>query len=263
MMYNTTLTTYDNGSATTVPLYCQGGSGGTATIWCDDDRSRTTAKVIRFAAKVWASAYDDAYSGTPCTLTYPTSAASSTCTAFYKWGWGDGNTWADCEYHPVKYPTPKILTPKERLKELLQTRHAPVILGTRKPLVVPTDIREIRARETLRRVIGDDKFQKFLKDGFITVRAKSGLSYQIFPAHGITAVYRDGVQVERLCVVLIGGFPPTDSLIMRYLIILNDENRFRGYAIKHQVFTKTPKVVISDERSLNEIFNEFKGRKVA
>ena len=86
----------------------------------------------------------------------------------------------------------------------------------------------------------------------------SGLSYQIFPAHGITNVYCDGLQVERLCVVLRGDFPPTDSLIMRYLVILNDENRFRGYAIKHNVFQKQPQVITGDQRSLSEIFKGLK-----
>jgi hypothetical protein len=99
-----------------------------------------------------------------------------------------------------------------------------------------TDIRETRARETLKRVLGDDKFKRFLKHGFVSVRAKSGLVYQIFPAHGITNVYRDGEHIERLCVVLRGSFPPTDSLIMRYLLILNDERDFRKHAIEHKVY---------------------------
>lgn len=147
--------------------------------------------------------------------------------------------------------------PADRLREIIQARHAPMILTSRKPILTPQDEREIRARETLLRVIGEDKFQKFLKDGFVSVRAKSGLVYQIFPGHGITAVYKDGDQIERLCVVLKGDFPPTDSLIMRYLIILNDEARFRSYAIKHQIITKKPQIV-TDERSLTEIFRELK-----
>ena len=144
------------------------------------------------------------------------------------------------------------------MREIIQARHAPLILTSRKPILTPQDEREIRARETLLRVIGEDKFQKFLKDGFVSVRAKSGLVYQIFPGHGITAVYKDGDQIERLCVVLKGDFPPTDSLIMRYLIILNDEARFRSYAIKHQIITKKPQIVTDDERSLTEIFRELK-----
>ena len=165
------------------------------------------------------------------------------------------STWYECgTFRPV-------VKPGDRLREIIQARQAPMILVSRTPLMTPKDIREIRARETLCRVIGEDKFQRFLKDGFVSVRAKSGLVYQIFPGHGITNVYKEGDHIERLCVVLRGEFPPTDSLIMRYLIILNDENRFRGYAIKHQVIAKKPQIV-ADERSLTEIFRDLK-KKVA
>lgn len=171
-----------------------------------------------------------------------------------------GCQWVEFVWEDGKVCAPS-KTPAERLRDIIQSRHAPAILVSRKPLLTPDDIREVRARETLCRVLGEDKFQRFLKDGFVTVRGKSGLVYQIFPGHGITNVYREGEQVERLCVVLRGDFPPTDSLIMRYLIILNDEARFRGYAVKHTVITKSNKVAASDDRNLVEIFKGLKETK--
>jgi hypothetical protein len=162
----------------------------------------------------------------------------------------DGNYPITWEVYPTK-------TPKERLREILDSRMAPGILSSCKPLGMSKDIREIRARETLLRVLGEDKFRDFIRRGHVTVRAKSGLVYQIFPGHGITSVYDRGTMVERLCVVLTGDFPPTDSLIMRYLMILNNEQQFRGFAIKHGVIRpELPKQV--DERSLPEIFRELK-----
>jgi hypothetical protein len=93
------------------------------------------------------------------------------------------------------------------------------------------------------------------------------LTYQIFPGHGITAVYDRGIMVERLCVVLAGKFPPTDSIIMRYLLILNDENEFRKLAIPHGVTQArrhkvTPRS-IQAERSLVEIYRELKAALAA
>lgn len=154
----------------------------------------------------------------------------------------------------------RLQTPQERLRGIIQTRQGPAIHISRKAIAPAKDVREIRARETLHRVLGEEKFQRFLKDGFVSVRAKSGLIYQIFPGHGITTVYRDGEPTERLCVVLKGDFPPTDSLIMRYLIILNDENRFRGYAVKHQLLTRAAAPKPADQRSLVEIFQQLKKR---
>lgn len=140
--------------------------------------------------------------------------------------------------------------------DIIRGRHAPVILTSRRSIAVAADAREIRARETLRRVLGEEKFKRFLKHGFVSVRAKSGLVYQIFPGHDMTNVYRDGQRTERLCVVLSGSFPPTDSLIMRYLLILNDERDFRSHAIEHRVRELEPQKQVSDE-SLNDIWQRL------
>lgn len=151
---------------------------------------------------------------------------------------------------------------KSRFRQIIDGRCAPNIIirqnDRRKPLPMPADIREQRARETLRRVVGDKKFTNFLRAGFLSVKAKSGLVYQIFPGHGITCVFNQGKLVDRLCVVLQGGFPPTDSLIMRYLMILNNENQFRSYAIKHSTTVQVQQYGTADMRPLAEIFKELK-----
>ena len=76
--------------------------------------------------------------------------------------------------------------------------------------------------------------------------------------------YRDGKKTECLCVVLQGGFPPTDSLIMRYLMILNDENGFRALANKQSIAHVAPQIRKIDLRPLSQIFAELKsGSRIA
>jgi hypothetical protein len=167
-----------------------------------------------------------------------------------------GDTWdAWSTYSPSP---PVIKTPAERLREMIQSRQAPLVIGSRRSMAPTVDVKEMRARETLRRVLGHDKYRQFLRNGFVAVKAKSGLVYQIFPAHGVTAVWKDGQMVDRLCVVLRGRFPATDSLIMRYLLILNDEKEFRSFAIKHSVRQPKPKTLQLPNRSLPELFRELK-----
>jgi hypothetical protein len=154
-------------------------------------------------------------------------------------------------------------TPEDRLKTIIDRRLAPYASRRSNPLPPPKDFREICARETLRRVIGDRKFQKFLSHGFVSVRAPSGKVYQIFPGHGLTNVYKDGQKIERLCVVLFGDFPPTDSVIMRFLLILNDEEHFRGLANKSQFPEKAQLALTTDQRRLTEVFKELKKQLAA
>ena len=205
-----------------------------------------------------------------------TCAVSTATSIAYRW---DNYLTTDCEWEVVedgwasKYVATKPLTPEElaalkerqlksRFKQIIDGRCSPNIIirqnDRRKPLLMSVDIREQRARETLKRVIGENKFVGFLKSGFLSVKAKSGLVYQIFPGHGITCVFNQGQLVDRLCVVLQGGFPPTDSLIMRYLMILNNENQFRSYAIKHIPTVQVQQYGTVDTRSLAEIFKELK-----
>lgn len=215
---------------------------------------------------------------------------SATATSIYQWpttgcewettgceweiiedGW-EGTCASNYVINAVKWQS-KPLTPEElaaqkerqlksRLRQIIDGRCSPNIIirqnDRRKPLPMPADIREQRARETLRRVVGDKKFTNFLRAGFLSVKAKSGLVYQIFPGHGITCVFNQGKLVDRLCVVLQGGFPPTDSLIMRYLMILNNENQFRSYAIKHSPTVQVYQQGTADMRPLAEIFKELK-----
>jgi hypothetical protein len=154
----------------------------------------------------------------------------------------------------------QVRTPQDRLKEILRDRHAPAVITTRKPAALAEDERERRARGTLRRVLGEQKFRNFIKCGFVSVKARSGRVYQVFPGHGITCVYEGETMVERLCVVLTGNFPPTDSLIVRYLMILNNEQQFCGLAVKHGVGgLQRRQPVAPDARPLPDIYKELKG----
>ncbi len=175
---------------------------------------------------------------------YPYTASTTAFkTAFY---------WCD-DYIPTRK------TPQEKLRDILRERISPKIC-TRKHLKTPEDIREERARETLRRLIGDSKYKLFVKHGFVSVRQpKSGLTYQIFPGHGITQVYKNGQMVDRLCVVLKGNFPPTDSVIVRYLMILNNEEEFNKLAIKHSVVKKNEYNKIGEQlQPLSAIYARLK-----
>jgi hypothetical protein len=154
-------------------------------------------------------------------------------------------------------------TPEDRLKAIIENRLAPYASRRSQPVPPAHDFREVCARETLRRVVGDRKYYKFLSHGFVSVRASSGKVYQIYPGHGITKVYKDGQKVERLCVVLFGDFPPTDSLIMRFLLILNDEEHFRGLANKSRFVDPAPLVLTTDQRKLTEVFKELKKQLAA
>jgi hypothetical protein len=138
----------------------------------------------------------------------------------------------------VEWSSPPRRTPEERLREIIRSRTAPAVVtrGDGRPgLHPPADFRERRARETLEKIVGPAQYRRFLAHGFVTVRAASGWDYQVYPGTRFTRVFRGGVPEPSLCVVLNGEFPPTDSLIVRVLMLLDDEGGFRRLAVAHAV----------------------------
>jgi hypothetical protein len=178
-----------------------------------------------------------------------TAITDSNCLTTYKIDWNDYIQSA--------------LDPKSRLKLILRERRAPAIRATRFGLTRTSCPREQRARETLKLVVGDEAYQRFLRSGFVVARnSSSGRVYQIFPGHQFTRVYENGQCIEQLCVVLKGNFPPTDALIVRYLMALNNEARLWQLANKQGALLSRGKanivVVGKPTRTLPELFSEFK-----
>ena len=171
-------------------------------------------------------------------------------------GWGGWYyRWCKGEYEVTGEPR---VTASTLLRDIIRSRMAPAAHTSRRQVLPPTtDIRELRARETMRRVLGEEEFRRFTRHGFVSIDGKSGLRYQIFPGHGITNVFDGKEMVDRLCVVLRGQFCPTDSLMMRYLMILNDEAQFRSFAVKHNVLHYQPKPVDMDT-PLTELLKQLK-----
>jgi len=111
---------------------------------------------------------------------------------------------------------------RQQIKERLRNNLSPQILVKRFGLGTAGKPSEARAREALLELIGDQRFRRYLKHGFISIRGKSGRVYQVFPGHKMTKVWENGKHIEDLCVMLVySSLPPSDSVIMRMLMILD------------------------------------------
>lgn len=229
---------WSNSDSLTVECDWQWGSGTTSAV-ADKLYMRTICEEYTTAASdtatnAWISYGDsDSWKVNNCKVyTWPTAD----CTTLGNHGWREIQTYGTgtVKYYKTRFVP---LDPKERLRQIIRERSGPGIIviesKRRRPLGWSIDVREKRARATLARMIGRDRYRRFLKDGFVTARNRtSGKVYQIFTGSELTKVYENGRCIASLCVVLKGGFPATDSLIVRYLMVLNDEKRFWEIAYK-------------------------------
>lgn len=197
---------------------------------------------------------------------YEDCATTNTNNGWKIWCGTDAGTTAstwydnDCHWHDI---APK--TAQQQLAEIMRKRQSPGLHLDRKSLSVgrSKDDREERARETLRMIIGDQAFRRFLKSGFVTARNSiTGYTYQIFHAnHHLTHVYKDGKMVERLCIYLRGKFPPTDFVITMYLLALNNDKRIWEIGNKNGAVTVRQRCdEIIQPKSLIELYREIKDK---
>lgn len=211
-------------------------------------------------------------------INYSSDSTATTCQLPYECntnGWivTRGGTSCSCDINQtltldyvhnqfcVRYPQ----DPKSLLKEIIKKRHAPFVHTPSRTNAVghPVDEREARARETLRLIVGDVTYFRFLKNGFITVKNPvSGYSYQIFyKSHSLVNVFQDGKEIARLCIYLKGNFPATDFIVTLALMAINNDNRIWEIANRNPPRTHTQRnlpVLNNNRQSLVEIFQNMK-----
>jgi hypothetical protein len=87
---------------------------------------------------------------------------------------------------------------------------------------------EQKARDTLREMISESDYRKYLRYGFILTTGRSGKIYQIF-AYGHTKVWEQGVLSDEICVMLKNDkIPHTDRVIaLKTMIECSEEEFYR------------------------------------
>ena len=87
---------------------------------------------------------------------------------------------------------------------------------------------EQRARELLRRQLGDEAFSLLVRRGYVDIPSPSlpERSYRIPYTQGMVDVLEDGLATMRLCIVPTRWVPDCDLVIMHKLLIEGDEARY-------------------------------------
>ena len=103
--------------------------------------------------------------------------------------------------------------------------HLTILVPSRAEFYSAFSKEEWKALSTLRDMITEYEFRKFLKYGFINVKGISGKIYQVFRQSGHIKVWQNGTLLEEICVTIMDRrIPYTDKLIAFKTIIETDEN---------------------------------------
>ena len=86
---------------------------------------------------------------------------------------------------------------------------------------------EMRAIETLREMITETEYRKYIVHGFIHVKGRSGYIYQVFRNRTHTKVWKKGLLIKEVCFKIKDPeIPPTDNVIAHKILIETSEEEF-------------------------------------
>lgn len=128
-------------------------------------------------------------------------------------------------------PDPK-MAKRLKLKENL----FPVIITKRNIFNFSGHPGEPKALCSLREIITETEYRKYLRYGFVNVTGKSGDTYQIFRNKSHTKVFRGGKLIEEICVRINSvDAPPTDSVIAFKTLIETNEEDFKALGNRYKM----------------------------
>jgi hypothetical protein len=103
------------------------------------------------------------------------------------------------------------------------------VIKSRVNLIQGISEKERVALETLREMITEAEYRKYISHGFVLVKVDSGDIYQIFRVKAHAKVWRNGKVVEEVCVrIKDKEIPPTDNVIAFMTMIQANEQDFKS-----------------------------------
>lgn len=98
---------------------------------------------------------------------------------------------------------------------------------------------ELKARDTLRDLISEREWRRYVCNGYVLVPGGSGKVYQVFANHKgrHIKVYEKGKALHELCIHSNGGVPDTDHVLNCMLLIQHDEDDFIKQCNLHKTYS--------------------------
>lgn len=128
------------------------------------------------------------------------------------------------------YTPSSIETKKWEIKKQLT-----IIVKSRAQEISKIPSNEWTAMQTLRSMITETEYRKYVKDGFISIKGQSGKVYKVSKNSWHTKVFLKGDLIEEICVRLKGDMPPTDNVIAFKTIIETDEEYFASLGNRYNM----------------------------
>lgn len=157
------------------------------------------------------------------------------------------------------YSNSYVETKAQKFLRDLRAKMVPAVKSRQKPLRKAIPGPELKARQTLREMILESEWRRYLTNGFIMVQGQSGKWYQVFNDMRRIQVYENNKLINRLCIYTTNDCPPTDHVInMKLLAELDEERLWSG----SNAYPITPGNEYGQNNPNNQYNTEFPGNLI-
>jgi hypothetical protein len=139
-------------------------------------------------------------------------------------------TTANINVFNVASPSHAVLTHKDVLRKNVSTLMKTNLLikterksSSRQMLPLRYTPQEQKARDSLRDMLTEEEWRRYVTNGFIMVRGGSGYWYQIFADNSRLQVYKNNKKTHTVCIHTDKTCPPSDHVINMKVLIEIDE----------------------------------------
>jgi len=155
-------------------------------------------------------------------------------------------------------PNYNAATIKQVIKEVLKNNIKLIMPSRQETLTIQASIAEMKARETLRDMLSEKDYRKYLINGFVMVQGDSGKWYQIFMKQKHVRVYERGKFIKELCIYTSAKeCPPTDHVLNLKIMVECDEQAIWDNSNLYEPTKKINKI-IQEESNIIDIFSKLK-----
>jgi hypothetical protein len=162
----------------------------------------------------------------------------------------------------IKHPTAEELAAfKKReargaARSVLKSNITILVRNRQSTLAAKVSAQEQKARDTLRDMISEREYRRYLANGFLMVRSASGRWYQVFTNQRHIRVYEKGALVSEICIHTARECPPTDHVIQMKILAETAEELIWDGGNVRKGFERTPAALYhTPESRLLDVYN--------
>lgn len=147
---------------------------------------------------------------------------------------------------------------KNMVRHEIKRRLKPEEIRKRSFLAAMKSPQEQKAQDSLRDLLSENEWRRYVTNGFIMAKGLSGRHYQVFADRRHTVVYQSGKKIASLCIHTDGQCPPSDHVInMKMLIEMDETLIWQGSNITWYEKPNVPAITLNDrlgQVDLNQIY---------